>query len=150
MQPQPEPTKRQILILSSNPKNTPRVRLEEEVREIQAALRRGKNRDDFAKVTHLPALRVEDFRDGLLDEKPEIVHFCGHGSGPNGLAVEDDRGRAFLVRDDALATLFGHFSATVKCVVLNACLTKHQADEIAKHIDYVIGMGNSIDDKAAV
>ena len=38
---------KRILILSANPKNTNRLRLDEEVREIDEGLQRSKNREQF-------------------------------------------------------------------------------------------------------
>jgi len=40
-------TKR-ILVLAANPKNTPRLRLDQEVREIENGLSRSLQRDNFA------------------------------------------------------------------------------------------------------
>ena len=42
---------KKILILSANPINTNRLRLDEEVREIQSALERAKNREVFELIT---------------------------------------------------------------------------------------------------
>jgi hypothetical protein len=38
----------------------------------------------------------------------------------------------------------------IRCVVLNACYSKKQAQAIAKHIDCVIGMSKAIGDEAAI
>jgi len=69
---------KKILILSANPKDTNRLRLDEQVREIQAALKRAKNRSEFEILTE-SAVRVDDLRRALLDNQPTIVHFSGHG-----------------------------------------------------------------------
>lgn len=79
-----------ILILSVNPKNTSRLRLDEEFREIDEGLKRSKNRERFSIRTKW-AIRLRDFRRAILDYEPQIVHFCGHGD-DNGLVVEDDNG----------------------------------------------------------
>ena len=51
---------------------------------------------------------------------------------------------------DALSALFEKFADHVKCVVLNACYSAAQAEAIVKHIDYVVGMDDSIGDRAAI
>jgi len=51
---------------------------------------------------------------------------------------------------DALAALFKQFTDQVSCVVLSSCFSKVQADAIAEHIDYVIGMNKEIGDPAAI
>jgi CHAT domain-containing protein len=138
-----------ILILASNPKNTSPLRLDEEIREIDAGLQRAKKRELF-DLKQRWAVRVQDVFQALLDFKPQIVHFSGHGSGDDGLALEDEAGKLKLVDTEALAKLFELFSTTIECVVLNACYSEVQAQVIAKHIPYVIGMNQAIGDKAAV
>jgi formylglycine-generating enzyme required for sulfatase activity len=59
-------------------------------------------------------------------------------------------GSTHPVQPDALAALFEQFAQQVSCVVLNACYSQMQANAIAKHIDYVIGMERAIGDKAAI
>lgn len=138
-----------ILILAANPTNTSRLRLDEEVREIHTALQRAKNRYEYEIVTRW-ATRVEDLHRALLEYQPTIVHFCGHGDGSNGLALEDNFGQVQLVSTQALARLFGLFQDTISCVFLNACYSKDQAEAIHQHIDYVVGMNRAIGDVAAI
>jgi hypothetical protein len=86
----------------------------------------------------------------MLDYRPDIVHFCGHGLWEEGVVVEDEGGQVKLVEADALAGFFELFSDKVECVVLNACYSEVQAEAIARHIPYVIGMKNAISDAAAI
>ncbi|WP_017315665.1 CHAT domain-containing protein [Mastigocladopsis repens] len=140
---------KKILILSANPKDTNKLRLDEEVREIQAALKRANNREQFEIVTSW-AIRVEDLRRALLDHQPTIVHFSGHGSGSNGLALENNSGQTQLVSTESLSKLFKSFQEHIECVLLNACYSEAQAEAIHQHIDYVIGMNRAIGDMAAI
>jgi class 3 adenylate cyclase len=139
---------KKILILAANPKATSQLRLEEEVREIEEGLRRAEHRDRFEIRSKL-AVRRRDLRRALLDYKPHIVHFAGHGTG-NGLMVEDEMGYAVTVSKEALSGLFERFSGKVECVILSACFSGPQAEAISKHIDYVIGMKEEINDRAAI
>ncbi|MDF5733931.1 MAG: CHAT domain-containing protein, partial [Rhizonema sp. PD38] len=138
-----------ILILASNPRTTPALRLDEEVQEIDAGLQRAKKRELF-DLKQRWAVRVQDIYQSLLDFKPQIVHFSGHGSGVDGLMLEDEAGSVRLVETFALAGLFELFANTIECVVLNACYSEVQASAIAQHIPYVIGMNKAIGDKAAI
>jgi hypothetical protein len=138
-----------ILILSANPKDTDKLRLDEEVREIRAALRRAKSRDQFEIVTEL-AVRVDDLLPILLDHEPQIVHFSGHGAGSQGLALEHKSGKVQLVSTAALVGLFKAFKSKIECVFLNACYSEAQADAIHQHIDCVVGMNTAIGDRAAI
>jgi CHAT domain len=110
-----------ILILAANPTSTSRLRLDEEVREIEEGLRRGNVRDRF-QVEQKWAVRSRDFYRAILDTQPQIVHFCGHGSGEDGLVLESDTGQVELLKADELASMFRLFATeSVECVVLNAC-----------------------------
>lgn len=138
-----------ILILAANPKNTARLRLDQEVREIDNGLQRARRRDEFI-LKQVWAVRRPDFRRAMLDLKPNIVHFCGHGSGEEGIAFEDENGQAKLISTEALSGFFELFADTVECVVLNACYSEAQAEAIAKHIPHVVGMNKAIGDTAAI
>ncbi|WP_248277663.1 CHAT domain-containing protein [Brasilonema sp. UFV-L1] len=140
---------RKILLLSANPRGTSQLRLDEEMREIKEGLRRAKKRD-FYLIETAEAVRYRDIHRAILDYEPHIIHFCGHGTGEEGLAFEDEMGQVKLVDAEALAGLFQLFADQVECVVLNACYSKYQAQEIAQHINYVVGMSQAIQDKAAV
>ncbi|BAY25726.1 hypothetical protein NIES2100_55330 [Calothrix sp. NIES-2100] len=140
---------KKILILSANPKNTDKLRLDEEVREIQAGLERARSRDQFEIITKW-AVRTDDLRRALLDHEPEILHFSGHGAGNQGLALENNAGNMQLVGTDALARLFKLFKNQIECVLLNACYSEVQAEAIHQHIDCVVGMNQAIGDRAAI
>jgi hypothetical protein len=96
------------------------------------------------------AVRISDFRQGLLDFNLKIVHFCGYGSGDEGLIVEDENGQSKLLTTDALVNLLKVCAKYIKCVILSASYSEVQAKEIAKYIDYVIGMSDTLQDKAAI
>lgn len=120
---------KKILILAANPKDTQKLRLDEEVRAIQTGLERSKQREHFQMVTQW-AVRPDDLRRALLDYEPEIIHFCGHGTGTEGLILEDDTGHAKVVNTDTLTRLFKLFEGRVECVLLNACYSEIQAEAI--------------------
>jgi WD40 repeat protein len=139
-----------ILILAANPVNTSRLRLDEEVREIDAGLQRAKKRDQF-KLEQKWAVRSRDFYRAILDVQPQIVHFCGHSAGQDGIVLEDETGQVALVQADALASMFKIFARKgVECVVLNACYSELQAQAVSQYVNYVIGMNKAVGDKAAV
>ncbi len=138
-----------ILILSSNPKGTDPLRLDEELREIKAGIQRSRHRDQF-RIECQSAVRARDMQRAMLDYKPQIVHFCGHGDRHWGLVLEDEVGKAKPVSGSALASLFELFADQLECVVLNACDSGVHAAAISQHIPYVIGMNQGIGDRAAI
>ena len=138
-----------VLILAANPQNTDRLRLDEEVREIQTALETSKTESKF-EITLRWAVRVDDLQKAFLDSSPRIVHFSGHGGGEQGLVLENESGKLQMVSTKALATLFSLFRDTIQCVCLNACYSEIQAEAIHQSIDCVVGMNQPISDKAAI
>jgi sugar/nucleoside kinase (ribokinase family) len=138
-----------ILILAANPTNTSRLELDQEVREIDEGLRRSNKREQF-KLEQKWAVRPRDVQRAMLDINPQIVHFSGHGAGEEGLVFEDEVGQPNLVAGAVLAGLFKLFADQVECVVLNACYSQVQAEALAEHIPYVVGMKEVIGDRAAM
>lgn len=140
--------KAKILIIAANPKGTSRLRLDEEVREIEQALHRSSRRAVFA-LKAIWAPRSRDLRRALLDEQPQIVHFSGHGS-VEGLLLENTTGDAVVVPPEALKDLFNLFNDNLECVLLNACYSEAQATALATRIPHVIGMKEEIADDSAL
>ncbi|WP_339381330.1 CHAT domain-containing protein [Brasilonema sp. UFV-L1] len=122
--------RQKILILAANPKDTTPLRLDEEVREIDAGLQRSKHRDQFV-LQQKWAVRARDIQQAMLAIEPQIVHFSGHGTGDEGLVFEDETGSVKIVDGEALAGLFELFADQVECVVLNGCYSQVQAEAIA-------------------
>jgi len=137
-----------ILILAANPKKTSRLRLDEEVREIEKALRRSKYRNLF-KIHSVWAVGHRDIRQALLEYEPTFVHFIGHGR-ENCLMVENEFGTAVRFSTKAFSELFKLCADHIECIILNACYTEPLSNAITKHIDYVIGMKMAIKDKASI
>ncbi|MBT9312072.1 AAA-like domain-containing protein [Leptothoe kymatousa] len=139
---------RKILILAVNPKDTTELRLDEEIRQIKEALKLSEGRANFELIIE-PAVRTGDLHRHLLQHKPHIVHFSGHGVGSRGLAFEDKNGVAKLISTATLTRLF-RLCGGVECVLLNACHSVAQADAILEHVDHVIGMNDAIGDQASI
>jgi len=138
-----------VLFLAANPKDSSPLRLDEEIRSIDQALRQAEFRDNFDIRQHW-AVRVADIQGYLLRHQPDIVHFSGHGSTSSEIILEDNYGNSQAVSPRALSRLFSVLKDNIRCVVLNACYSEQQAQAIAKHIDCVVGMSNAIGDQAAI
>jgi len=138
-----------ILFLAADPTNAARLRLGEEVREIHEKLQLARLRERFV-LEQRHAVRPVDIPQALLDVNPQIVHFSGHGTAEGALCLENAVGELQVVPPEALAMLFEQFKESVRCVVLNACFSKPQAESIAEYIPYVVGMDKAIGDKAAI
>jgi predicted MPP superfamily phosphohydrolase/tetratricopeptide (TPR) repeat protein len=135
-----------ILWLAANPfRDLP---LDEEVRTIRDGLQRARERDRF-RFEHHPATRPEDWRRALLDHRPAIVQFSGHGRQNEGILLQGADGQPQPASAAALGGLFALFRGKIACVVLNTCYSEPQARAIAEHVPYVVGMTDDIADEAA-
>ena len=137
-----------ILFLGASPIDEDRLRIDEEVRNIEHGLKLAALRDKFDLKSEW-AVTTKSLQQAMLDEKPTIVQFSGHGHN-GGIALEDSLGNSKLIDNEALGNLFELFSDNVQCVFLNSCYSEFQAREIAKHIPYVIGMKDSVPDETAI
>lgn len=138
-----------ILFVASEPSNAARLRIGQELRDIQERLQLAKMRDQYSLVERM-AVRPHDITQAILDIEPQIIHFSGHGTSKGELCFEDVNGKLKTVTPEALTSLFELLSQQVSCVILNCCYSEAQAKSIVKHIDYVIGMKKEIGDEAAI
>ncbi len=137
-----------ILFLTANPTDTARLRLDVEYREVDDALLKARYRERFTLEIR-PALRSSDLQESMLRYQPGIVHFSGHGA-PDGLIFDNEVDKMHLVDPAAVAELFRIVEPKVQIVVLNACYSAAQAEQIAPHVQCVIGMTQPVGDKAAI
>ncbi len=94
------------------------------------------------------AVKVEDIQQEIIQFKPHVIHFSGHGK-EGALAFSNSEENVNWVDIEALRGLFEIIATHVECVVLNACYSETQAEIISEYIDYVIGMEIKIGDIAA-
>ncbi|WP_407893385.1 CHAT domain-containing protein [Scytonema sp. NUACC26] len=139
-----EPQK--ILVLAAIPNG---LRLDKEIREIVEAIKRAVKRDSF-DIKIITAVQPRDIRRAIAEERPSIVHFCGHGLEDGSLLLEDESGNHKPVSPRGLVSLFRLHAERVKCVLLNACYSSSAAEAIGQHVNYVIGMNQPIQDRAAI
>ena len=134
--------KTKILILEANPHKD--LSLNDEIRDLRNVIRQSRDRKEFQIDIGL-SVRSTDLQQLMLDYEPNIVHFCGHGTGQDGLVFLDKK-----ISTDAISNLFKLCKDHLQCVVLNACYSRVQADKIVQYIPYVIGMMQEIKDDAAI
>src|SRR5271154_5220567 len=68
-----------VLFLVSNPRTQDRLALDEECREITAKIRSADHRDAIELIAAW-AVRPRDLQELLLQHRPHVVHFSGHGA----------------------------------------------------------------------
>jgi CHAT domain-containing protein len=138
-----------ILFLSANPWTTSRILVDEEARESFERIQEGPHRERFEWHQHT-ATRPADLQKLLLMYRPQIVHFSGHGHKTKRIILGGTSGRGKAVDQQGLAQVFALYRRSVRLVVLNACFTDALARSIAEGVDYSVGTGKGIGDKAGV
>ncbi|MGB5715196.1 MAG: CHAT domain-containing protein, partial [Waterburya sp.] len=138
-----------ILVLASNPAGTEQLQLNPEIRSIKHSYERSQKRAKFTLQFEL-AVRISELQRIILKEKPRIVHFCGHGTGHKGLVLENDTGQIQLVSTEALTNLLKIFDRRIECVVLNACHSHVQGEQINQYINFLVATQKEIRDDAAL
>jgi hypothetical protein len=139
-----------VLFFGANPLDTSRLRIDEEIREIQLTIKQGSERDNVLVKT-VWAVRARDITDALMEFQPNFVHFAGHGGGPEGsFAAESDGGQAHVIPVDGLVKAFKTVGDDVRCVIVNACRTERLARALAAVVPCVIGMRQSVGDRSAI
>ena len=79
------PEKITVLFLAANPKDTPKLSLDEEARSIQEKIRLSEYRDSIRFESRW-ATRSSDILQAINETNPTIVHFSGHESTSGELA----------------------------------------------------------------
>jgi hypothetical protein len=122
LDPAPGPIER-VLLASAQPVDTIHLSLKHERTAVESILKRNPNPIQPKMVEH--ATRVS-LRDAILDERPQIVHFMGHGAfavdGEGVLLLEDAKRKKDPLHASTLAGFFVG-RAMPQLVILTSCLT---------------------------
>jgi hypothetical protein len=137
-----------ILLLTSSPMNMERLQVDREIRIITNELKSSFAKDKIIIHSGL-AVTPSDFARLLIEEKPSIVHFSGHGT-RDGIVLQNEEGKAQVLSWENLIRIFKQTKNVVECLILNTVYSGTHANELAKEIPIVIGMEKAITDKAAI
>jgi thiol-disulfide isomerase/thioredoxin len=137
-----------ILTLAANPLHMTPLALDMEVRSIREKIRASSHRDSVELVSRW-AVQPDDLQQALLEERPTVVHFSGHGTGAEQIVLVHADGTPRPVSKHALVRLFGAIGHDIRVVVLNACHSEPQAAGLIEVVDCAIGMSHEIGDEAA-
>jgi hypothetical protein len=135
-----------ILVLTANGKTTP-LQLAAELRNIRESLGEGSN----FTVLHQSEARAEDLIRRLVSERPDILHFAGHGMGglDQAISLVGDSGHEVVLTKKDLTTIFKNIPTRPRLVVLNACSSAEVSGELKNWVGVVIGANGRIGDDAA-
>ena len=136
-----------VLILSSDPQNADRLRLAQEHRDLQVAIRGTRFASSLA-VINKSACRYSNISAALDRVDPHILHFGGHG-GEDVLYFENAPGTTIAVNKQALASVLSH-QQRLQLVILNACFSLDQGQTFADAVGLAIVSEGSISDQDAI
>ncbi|MBL7791716.1 MAG: CHAT domain-containing protein [Saprospiraceae bacterium] len=166
-----------ILFMTSNPSGTAELQLEKEHSRISSRLQDSPNYSKF-RIRTKKAVTLSEFQESIFLEKPNIIHFSGHGDKNNndvrsmlsrGLEVdethipqdntgimlydENKRDPLFVgtnVIQRIFRTMVKRQEVPIKAVVFNSCYSDAQAKALSEIVPYVVGTSWSIKDEAAI
>jgi hypothetical protein len=138
-----------VLFLGANPSDQTQLALTKEVQEIDDHLQSTDARNRF-RIEQQWEVQARQLAGKIMRFKPTILHFSGHGTVDSALVFVDDHGDAQTADGETLSIIFRVLSDTVRCVILNACYSERQAEQICQYIDAVIGMSDAIGDVDAI
>ena len=136
-----------ILFLSANTEVSNRIRIDKEYKAITEELNKAIDTNQINLATRL-AVDLNSLMNAIIEFNPNILHFSGHGS-IDGIELEGEN-HPFFLKNDSLDKLIEILTSNLDCIVLNSCYSEGQALKLTQRIRTVIGMGDSIDDKAAL
>lgn len=138
-----------VLMVSANPDNSVRLRVDKEFRQIIDKVRRSKYRDCF-RFEPVLAATFEELRTALMEHEPHVLHISSHGTEDGALIFEADGEGSRAVPKKNLLRLFNARKDRLRLVFLNACHSRVIAAEIPPTIDTAIGMDRAVFDDLAI
>lgn len=139
-----------LLCVASNIVDAGYHGFDEELREIELTLQAAHHRD---LVEFIPRSfdTVRQLATHLLNHRPQILHFSGHGEdGGGGIIFSNSDQNRVLVGQNEFATFLKSYKDNIRIVFLNVCYSKACAEMISQEIDFVVGLDGPIGDEAAI
>lgn len=136
-----------VLVLNATPDDQTRLRVDKEAAQLKEQLQKVKNPTQNLEVIHCFATRLDQIQEEILNNKPDIIHFSGHGS-VGELFFEDRQGNSVTLSSERLGDIL-KVHGGIECVLLNACFSEGMAQACLDHVSAVVGTTDTINDTAA-
>jgi len=131
---------KRVLFISAKPRDQQFVRCRDEFQSIRAI---------SASPVAVTELHIDDLLGALSTHKPQIIHFCGHGT-EEGLFLLDNEDNSNLILNDTLVRNFFLMHEYLECIVINACFSTPIVEKLSRGVRCVIGWSHLLQDDAAV
>lgn len=135
-----------LLALLSNPDGKVKLRMDIEMKSINARISPQVNHDFYCR--QVANITIDELPGLLIAEKPEMLHFSGHGNQQQ-LCFENRQGQPHNISHEALTEIFAETGRFLNCLLINACNSLKLASMIKKYVPYVIGFPDFIEDELA-
>ena len=135
-----------ILYTASEPANPNPIETINEFNKIEEKIKTSRFREDFT-IKSIFSVSYDKFIESIDENKPNIVHFSGHGTEKGKLVFCDDNGKLLTTKKriiEFFKIITNNKNNNLECVVLDACYSEILADEILKYVECVIGIRNQI------
>ena len=139
-----------ILFIGANYNNQKVIRTEKEFRKIKETISHLPYKN-LINVVESFATKRHEITTKIIENKPQIIHFSGHGSLNTGPLFEDDGEiiNALDLQIDLVDKL-KKYADFVKVIIFNVCESSIIADKTSKFIDFTIGTDETTDDDCAI
>lgn len=134
-----------VLYVSANPVQTQLTHAAAEAREIRRELAV----NPAFRLEERGAIGPRELTGALHDLHPRIVHLAAHGA-EGYLYLEREKGHPHPVTPRAVAGLFSETTDYVECVIAGACDSEPLAQEVRRHVDYVIAVNDRLPSDVAI
>lgn len=133
-----------ILFLSASPRDLTTLNPDTEFRRIFEEV----GSSSAFEMLSVSTITKGDLIPVLLKNRPDIVHFTGHGS-EDGIYFENDIRTKDLFNKNDLAELFTRLHQKPRILFLSSCLSAPNIENLSRVIDFVIATEDRVEEKAA-
>jgi tetratricopeptide (TPR) repeat protein len=152
--PRNESSKKIVLMLPASSVSIASPRWQEEVTKIRKAIERAKNiaeekhENNFEKYEFQdrPYINSSDLSQDLTALMPHIIHISGCEEGIAELVIGDTSQRDNNNQNNLISELFSLHENFINCIVLSGCCLESQIREISQHIEFIIGVPESLEE----
>jgi tetratricopeptide (TPR) repeat protein len=144
-----------VLFLSATPSNQEELKIIEAFKDIQAKVNSANYNEQF-DCRPENKVSIDEMQTCLWKEKPQIVHFFGHGE-KGYLMLQNANGEVEEAKLKPFADMFRVLNnrggitkeQRIRCAVLCACSSGKIAEAISKHVEFAIGTVAPISEQSA-
>jgi tetratricopeptide (TPR) repeat protein len=147
--------KQLVLFLSATPSTQEELKIIDAFNDIKAKVNSANYNEQF-DCRPENKVSIDDMQTCLWKEKPQIVHFFGHGE-KGYLMLQDANGEVEEAKLKPFADMFRVLNnrggitkeQRIRCAVLCACSSGKIAEAISKHVEFAIGTIAPISEESA-